>query len=94
MISGGAHVGGVVVASGDEKIRGVWSPYTRRWASSGARDDGQRRLRARPACQPEELMDALIAEMSAAHELVEADVDEEPPRWRTACWNGARQAPR
>ena len=91
MIKGGAHVGVVVVASGDDEIRGVlvpvyealgleWSPET---TGSAAAELG------RPV-EPEELADALIAEMSAAHDLVEADVDEETAALADRLMNGAR----
>ena len=91
MIKGGAHVGGVVVASGDDEIRGVlvpvyealgleWSPET---TGSAAAELG------RPV-EPDELAEALIAEMSAAHDLVEADVDEETAALAERLMNGAR----
>ena len=49
MITGGAHVGGVVVASGDEDIRGVLVPvYEALGLEWSPGDDGQRRRRARP----------------------------------------------
>ena len=89
MIKGGAHVGGVVVASGDDEIRGVlvpvyealdleWSPET---TGSAATELG------RPV-EPDELAEALIAEMSAAHDLVEADVDEETAALAERLLNG------
>lgn len=90
MISGGAHVGGVVVASGDEDIRDVlipvyealeldWSPET---TGSAASELG------RPI-DPEELAEALVTEMSAAHDLIEAEVDEETAALATRLLNGA-----
>ena len=78
MIRGGAHVGGVLVASGEDAIRDVlvpvyealeldWEPAT---AGSASAELG-RELGA------EELADALVAELGASYELEEADVDPE-----------------
>lgn len=91
MISGGAHVGGVVVASGHDDIRGVlvpvyealgldWSPET----TGSAESELGRQV------DPEELAEALVAEMSAAHDLVDADVDDETAALAQRLMSGAR----
>ncbi|MDP9188720.1 MAG: lipoate--protein ligase family protein [Actinomycetota bacterium] len=78
MIKGGAHVGAVVVASGADEIRGVlkpvyealeldWLPET----PGSAADELGREV------GPEELIEALVAGLAAAHEIEEADVDPE-----------------
>jgi octanoyl-[GcvH]:protein N-octanoyltransferase len=76
MIRGGAHVGGVVVASGSEEIRRVlipvyealgleWDPAT---AGSVADEIGRE-------VDAEEVAGAVIAELDGRYELQEADVD-------------------
>jgi lipoate-protein ligase A len=78
MIRGGAHVGGVVVASGSEEIRRVlvpvyealgleWDPAT---AGSVADEIGRE-------VDAEEVAGAVIAELDGRYELHEAEVDPE-----------------
>jgi octanoyl-[GcvH]:protein N-octanoyltransferase len=78
MITGAAHVGGVVVASGEDEIRGVlvpvyealgldWAPET---TGSVAGELGR-------AVDRIELIDALVAELAETHAVEDADVDDE-----------------
>ena len=77
MIRGGAHVGIVVVASGEEEIRDVLVPVYRElgleWDPATAGSASAELGREVPA---EAVADALIAELGATHEIEEADVDE------------------
>jgi lipoate-protein ligase A len=81
MIRGGAHVGVVVVASGEEAIREVlvpvydalgleWDPAT---AGSASAELGRE-------VSAEELASAVVAELGSAYELTETDVDDETMR--------------
>ena len=78
MIKGSAHVGGVVVASGAEEIRNVlvpvyealeldWAPET----TGSAADELGREV------DPDEMIEAIVTELAAAHDLDEVDVDAE-----------------
>jgi octanoyl-[GcvH]:protein N-octanoyltransferase len=78
MIRGGAHMGGVVVASGGDEIAGVlvpvyealdldWDPAT---SGSVAEELGRE-------VDPGEVEEALIAELSKGYELVSSELDEE-----------------
>ena len=78
MIRGGAHMGGVVVASGGDEIAGVlvpvyealgldWDPAT---SGSVAEELGRE-------VDPGELEEALIAELGKRYELVSSELDEE-----------------
>lgn len=78
MIKGSAHVGGVVVASDAEAIRDVlvpvyealelaWDPGT---TGSAAAELGRK-------VDPDEMIEAIVAELAAAHDLYEVDVDAE-----------------
>jgi octanoyl-[GcvH]:protein N-octanoyltransferase len=78
MIRGGAHMGGVVVASGGDEIARVlmpvyealeldWDPAT----SGSVAEELAREV------DPGELEEALIAELGADYELVDAELDEE-----------------
>lgn len=78
MIKGSAHVGGVVVASGAQEIRDVlvpvyealeldWAPET----TGSASDELGREV------DPDEMVEAIVAELAEAHELDEVDVDAE-----------------
>src|SRR5215207_9809534 len=84
MIRGGAHVGGVVVASGGDEITRVlvpvyealeldWEPAT---AGSVAEELGRE-------VDAGELEEALIAELGDRYELVDAELDEETMRRAT-----------
>ena len=78
MIKGSAHVGGVVVASGAEAIRDVlvpvyealeldWDPET----TGSAADELGREV------DPDEMIETIVAELAAAHDLDEVDLDAE-----------------
>jgi octanoyl-[GcvH]:protein N-octanoyltransferase len=78
MIRGGAHMGGVVVASGGDEIAGVlvpvyealgldWDPAT---SGSVAEELGRQ-------VDPGELEEALIGELAKSYELVSSELDEE-----------------
>src|SRR5262249_46019273 len=78
MIRGGAHLGGVVVASGGGEIARVLDPVYEAleldWdpATSGSVSDELGR-----EVDPGELEEALIAELARSYELVDAGLDEE-----------------
>jgi octanoyl-[GcvH]:protein N-octanoyltransferase len=78
MIRGGAHVGGVIVASGGDEVARVlvpvyraleldWEPDT---SGSVAEELGRE-------VDPGEVEEALIAELGRRYELVDAEIDEE-----------------
>ena len=77
MIRGGAHLGGVVVASGGSEIARVLEPVYRALeldfdpATSGSAADELRR-----DVDPGELEEALIDELAKRYELVDAELDE------------------
>ena len=81
MIRGGAHMGGVVVASGGREVARVLEPVYRAleldWdpATSGSVSDELGR-----EVDPGELEEALIAELGKRYELVDAELDEETMR--------------
>jgi octanoyl-[GcvH]:protein N-octanoyltransferase len=85
MIRGGAHMGGVVVASGGREIARVLEPVYRAleldWepATSGSISEELRR-----EVDPGEIEEALIAELGKRYELVDAELDEETVRIATA----------
>jgi octanoyl-[GcvH]:protein N-octanoyltransferase len=81
MIRGGAHMGGVVVASGGDEIAGVlvpvyealdldWDPAT---SGSAAEELGRE-------VDVGELEEALIAELAKRYELADAEIDDETMR--------------
>ena len=78
MIRGGAHMGGVVVASGGDEIARVLVPVYRAleldWepATSGSVAEELGR-----EVDPGELQEALIAELDRRYELVDAEIDDE-----------------
>ena len=78
MIRGGAHVGIVVVASGEDAIREVLVPvYSElglEWDPATSGSVSAELGREVPAG---EVTDAVVAELGAGHDLVEADVDPE-----------------
>jgi len=78
MIRGGAHLGGVIVASGGEDIAGVLIPVYRAleldWDPSTSGSVAQEL--ARNVTQ-EEVEDALLGELSKRYRLVEAEIDHE-----------------
>jgi octanoyl-[GcvH]:protein N-octanoyltransferase len=84
MIRGGAHMGGVVVASDGREIARVLGPVYRAleldWdpASSGSISDELGR-----EVDPGEVEEALIVELSKRYELVDAELDEETVRIAT-----------
>jgi lipoate-protein ligase A len=81
MIRGGAHLGGVVVASGGREIADVLVPVYRAldldWdpSTSGSVADELKR-----DVDPGEVEEALIAELGARYELVDAELDAETLR--------------
>jgi hypothetical protein len=81
MIRGGAHMGGVVVASGGREIARVLEPVYRAleldWdpATSGSVSDELGR-----EVDPGEIEEALIAELAKRYDLVDAELDEETMR--------------
>jgi octanoyl-[GcvH]:protein N-octanoyltransferase len=81
MIRGGAHMGGVVVASGGREIARVLEPVYRAleldWdpATSGSVSDELGR-----ELDPGEIEEALIAELAKRYDLVDAELDEETVR--------------
>jgi octanoyl-[GcvH]:protein N-octanoyltransferase len=84
MIRGGAHMGGVVVASGGLGITRVLEPVYRAleldWnpATSGSVSDELGR-----EVDPGEIEDALLAELAKRYDLVDAELDEETMRIAT-----------
>ncbi|HEY6672749.1 MAG TPA: hypothetical protein VIZ91_09645 [Solirubrobacterales bacterium] len=84
MIRGGAHMGGVVVASGDLGITRVLEPVYRAleldWnpATSGSVSDELGR-----EVDPGEIEEALLAELAKRYDLVDAELDEETMRIAT-----------
>jgi lipoate-protein ligase A len=81
MIRGGAHMGGVIVASGGREVARVLEPVYRAleldWdpATSGSVSDELRRK-----VDVGEVEEALIAELGKRYELVGAELDEETMR--------------
>ena len=81
MIRGGAHLGGVVVASGGREIADVLRPVYRAleldWdpATSGSVTDELGR-----EVTPDEVEEAVIAELEKRYELVSSELDEETLR--------------
>jgi octanoyl-[GcvH]:protein N-octanoyltransferase len=81
MIRGGAHMGGVVVASGGREIAQVLGPVYRAleldWdpATSGSVSEEVGR-----EVDPGEVEEAVIAELAKRYELVDAELDEETLR--------------
>ena len=81
MIRGGAHLGGVVVASGGREIADVLRPVYRAleldWdpATSGSVTDELGR-----EVTPDEVEEAVIAELAKRYELVSSELDEETLR--------------
>jgi octanoyl-[GcvH]:protein N-octanoyltransferase len=81
MIRGGAHMGGVVVASGGREVARVLEPVYRAleldWdpATSGSVGDELGRQ-----VDPGEVEEAMIAELAKRYELVDAELDEETMR--------------
>ncbi|MGZ5360418.1 MAG: lipoate--protein ligase family protein [Solirubrobacterales bacterium] len=77
MISGGAHVGGVVVAAGEDLLARVLDPVYAAlgldWdpASSGSASAERSR-----EVDPDALIEAMIAELAKRHALIESDVDD------------------
>lgn len=77
MIRGGAHVGGVVVASGEQLVNAALVPV---YAALGLELDPAATGSAagelgRPV-EPAEVIEALVAELASEHEIVEGDVDD------------------
>jgi lipoate-protein ligase A len=93
MIRGGAHMGGVVVASGGDRIARVLVPVYRAleldWdpATSGSVADELGR-----EVDPGELEEALIAELAKRYELVDAELDEEAMRSASESGDAAQPA--
>jgi lipoate-protein ligase A len=84
MIRGGAHVGGVVIASGGRDIARVLEPVYRAleldWdpATSGSVSEELGR-----EVDPGEIEEALLGELGTRYELVDAELDEETMRIAT-----------
>jgi octanoyl-[GcvH]:protein N-octanoyltransferase len=84
MIRGGAHVGGVVIASGGRDIARVLEPVYRAleldWdpATSGSVSEELGR-----EVDPGEIEEALLGELGTRYELVDAELDEETMRVAT-----------
>ena len=94
MIRGGAHMGGVVVASGGEEVARVlvpvyealeldWDPAT---SGSVSEEIGRE-------VDPGELEEALIAELAKRYELIDAELDEETMRIAAENSEAAQPAP-
>jgi octanoyl-[GcvH]:protein N-octanoyltransferase len=94
MIRGGAHMGGVVVASGGEEVARVlvpvyealeldWDPAT---SGSVSEEIGRE-------VDPSELEEALIAELAKRYELIDAELDEETMRIAAENVEAAQPAP-
>ena len=94
MIRGGAHMGGVVVASGGEEVARVlvpvyealeldWDPAT---SGSVSEEIGRE-------VDPGELEEALIAELAKRYELIDAELDEETMRIAAENIEAAQPAP-
>jgi len=76
MIRGGAHVGGVIVASGAERIAGVLVPvYEALGLDWDPETSGSISGELGREVALEEVEDALIAELAKRHELVGAEID-------------------
>jgi len=77
LIAGAAHVGGVAVAAGTERVREALVPVYEalglEWdpATAGSAEDEA------PGTTPEALADAIVAELSQRYDLMEASVDPE-----------------
>jgi octanoyl-[GcvH]:protein N-octanoyltransferase len=84
MIRGGAHVGGVVVASGGQKVaralEPVYAALELEWDPATSGDASAELGREVDAGEIEE---ALIAELANGYELVDAEIDEETMRLAT-----------
>jgi octanoyl-[GcvH]:protein N-octanoyltransferase len=94
MIRGGAHLGGVVVASGGREVARVLEPVYEALeldfdpATSGSVSDELGR-----EVDPGELEEALIAEFGRRYELVDAELDEETMRIAEAASESGQPAP-
>ncbi len=77
MISGGAHVGGVVVAAGEDLLARVLDPV---YAALGLDWDpatsGSASAELSREVDPDALIEAMIAELGERHALIESDVDD------------------
>jgi octanoyl-[GcvH]:protein N-octanoyltransferase len=78
MIRGGAHLGGVVVASGGQLVaralKPVYAALELEWDPSTSGDVSAELGRE---VDPGEIEEALIAELAKTYELVDAEIDEE-----------------
>jgi lipoate-protein ligase A len=94
MIRGGAHLGGVVVASGGDDVARVLEPVYEALeldldpATSGSVSDELDR-----EVDPGELEEAVIAELGRRYELVDAELDEETVRIAEATSESGQPAP-
>jgi lipoate-protein ligase A len=81
MIRGGAHMGGVVVASGGQEVaralKPVYAALELEWDPSTAGDVSAELGRE---VDPGEIEEALIAELAKSYELMDAEIDEETMR--------------
>jgi octanoyl-[GcvH]:protein N-octanoyltransferase len=81
MIRGGAHMGGVVVASGGQEVARVLVPVYQAlgldWAPATSGSVSEELGRE---VDPGEVEEAVIAELAARYELVDAELDEETMR--------------
>ncbi len=78
MIRGGAHMGGVVVASGGEKVARALEPvYMALELEWDPATSGDVSAELGRDVDPGEIEEALIAELARSYELVDAEIDEE-----------------
>jgi octanoyl-[GcvH]:protein N-octanoyltransferase len=81
MIRGGAHMGGVVVASGgDEVARALVPVYEALELEWDPATSGDVSAELGRQVDPGEIEEALIAELARSYELVDAEIDEETMR--------------
>lgn len=78
MIRGGAHVGGVVVVSGEGMVKRALVPvYAALGLDWEPETTGSVEAELGRGVDVEEVIDALVARLARDHDLVDADVDEE-----------------
>jgi lipoate-protein ligase A len=93
MIRGGAHMGGVVVASGGEEIARVLVPvYAALGMSWDPATSGSASQEIGRDVDPGELEEALIAELARSYELIDVELDEVTVR-RAEALGGPAQSP-
>jgi octanoyl-[GcvH]:protein N-octanoyltransferase len=81
MIRGGAHMGGVVVASGGQEVARALEPvYAALELEWDPATSGDASAELGREVDPGEIEEALIAELAKSYELVDAEIDEETMR--------------